>query len=109
MNVSTRAKQSGEEIEEAVPGAGQGEGPSVATAEAKRGSGKPDAVKGGGGGIAADLGCQLCAKPGSSGAAVSGEACGEVQAVGFARVGHDVEREIERAAPDEFDFGVAQL
>ncbi len=32
-----------------------------------------------------------------------------MEAVELASVGHDVEGEIERAAPDVFDFGIAQL
>ena len=43
------------------------------------------------------------------GDAVSGVADGVVHAVELAGVGHDVEGEVERASPDVFDFGVAEL
>src|SRR5260370_36589187 len=49
------------------------------------------------------------AKVGRHGHAVTGVAEGEVEAVELASMGQDVEGEIERAAPDVFDFGIAQL
>src|SRR6266849_4017771 len=45
----------------------------------------------------------------SLGYAVAGVAEREMQAVELAGVGHDVEGEVERAAPDVFDLGVAEL
>ena len=40
---------------------------------------------------------------------MAGKARGKIHSVEFPRVRHDVESEIESAAPDEFDFHPAQL
>src|SRR5260370_39402610 len=40
---------------------------------------------------------------------MAGETRGKIHAVDFSSVRHDIESEIERAAPDEFYFGVVQL
>src|SRR5260370_39663034 len=40
---------------------------------------------------------------------MAGKTRGKIYAVYFSSVRHDIESEIERAAPDEFYFGVAQL
>src|SRR5229473_2479680 len=104
-----KGQKSGEEIEEAVPGAGKRKRPGVATAQAERSGGKLDGVEGNVAGIAADLRCEFCAEPGGGSDAVASEAHGKIHAIEFSGVRHDVESEIERAAPDEFNFGVAQL
>src|SRR5260370_8713996 len=84
----TRRKQSGEEIEEAVPGAGEGKRPGVATAQAEWSGGKLDAVERNSTGIAADLRCELRAEPGGGSDAVATEARGKIHAVNFPPLRH---------------------
>src|SRR6202521_214208 len=102
-------EQSGKEIKNLVPRARQGKRPSVAAAQGRWRTAKRDAIEGNVVRIAADEAGEFHAEPGGGGHPVAGEARGEIHAVEFSRVRHDVQREIERAAPDEFDFGVAQL
>ena len=81
----------------------------MAAAQADGGGGKLDAVEGDLGRIAADPRGELRAEPSGGGDAVACESRGEVHAVDFSGVRHYVKSEIESAAPDEFNFGVAQL
>src|ERR1700736_6824443 len=96
-------------VEEFVPEAGGGEEPGAAVVEAEG-----SAEEGNGGKrifvAAAVNGLRdFVAQVGGHAYAVARVAEGEVQAVELAGVGHDVEGEVERAAPDVFDFGFAQL
>src|SRR5260370_11760137 len=99
----------GKEIKDSVPGAGERKRPGVAAAQAKGSGGKLDAVKRNVVRIAANEASELRAEPGGGGDAVAGKARGKIHAVKFSRLGHDAESEMERAAPDDFAAGAAQL
>jgi len=101
--------QSGEEIEDAVPRAGEGERPGVAAAQTNWSGGKQDAVEGNVVRIAANEASELRAEPSGGGDAVAGEARGKIHAVELSGVRHYIKREIEGSAPDKFYCGVAQL
>ena len=105
----TPARNLGEEIEDPVPGTGERERPGVAATQAQRGGGKLDAVEGNVVRLATNEAGKLCAEPGGRGNAVAGETRGKIHAFDFSSVRHDIESEIERAAPDEFYFSVVQL
>src|SRR6267378_2845865 len=102
-------ERSGEEIEDSVPCAGKRERPRVTAAQAEWRAAKRYAIEGNVVGLAADEAGEFQAEPGGGGDAVARKTRGKVHAVNFSRVRHDVQREIESAAPDEFDFGFAQL
>src|SRR5260221_10719791 len=100
---------SGKPVEEFVVGAGEGQGPGVAAAEAEGRGGKRDAGERVVVRSAADYAGEFCSHPGCGTYAVASEADCEMHAVDFSRVRHYVHCEIECAAPDVFDFCVAQL
>src|ERR1700730_8519307 len=102
-------------VQDLVPSAGEREEPGAAIVEAERGVGEGDlrervfvtariSVVGLQNGLR-----NFVAEVGGHCYSVTGVAEREVKAVELAGVGHDVEREIERAAPDVFDFRVAQF
>src|SRR5215472_109067 len=98
-----------EEIENSVPQACKWKRPGVAAAQTK---GRCEEGNGGersGVRFAADHSSELHAEPSGRGDAVARKACREIHLVDFSSMRHDVESEVERAAPNVFHFGVAEL
>ena len=98
-----------DEVEEFVPEAGGGEEPGAAVVETERGAGEGDSSEGVFVAAAENRLRDFVAEVGGHAYSVACVTEGEVQAVELAGVGHDVEGEIEGAAPDVLDFGFAQL
>ena len=98
-----------DEVEEFVPEAGGGEEPGAAVVEAEGGAGEGDSSEGVFVAAAENRLRDFVAEVGGHAYAVACVAEGEVQAIELSGVGHDVEGEIQRAAPDVLDFGFAQL
>src|SRR5215472_190445 len=104
---ATRALR--EEIENSVPQACKWKRPGVAAAQTKGRCGEGNGGERSGVRFAADHAGEFSPEPSGRGDAMTCKACREIHLVDFSGVGHDVEGEVERAAPDVFHFGVAEL